>query len=256
MRRLVVGGLWLVWIWAAVTDPGAARGDTTKPVQPDERLPAILVEASTATWKPRGRVLFDVTATVRNKLSGAGFPIVRDATEPHDLTLTLEYREERGRPYDFTTYETIVTGRFQLEGRGSTPLLELTVQERSGAQLGGTPPYIDAIQRFESNPSVYFLGEIVRARVRGEPDRTPALIAGLRRELEAEASRLDPLSAPHTMMARESTVPRLAHQRAIRELGRLGDPEARPFLRELLSHEDPKIQQAAEQALLPSDPLP
>lgn len=255
-RRLVGGGLLVVWLWQALAIPLAVSGDTTRPARPGDPLPSILVEVRTATWKPRGRVLFDVTAAVRNRLSGAGFPIVRDAAEPHDLTLALEYREERGRQYDVTTYQTIVTGRFRLEGRGATPLLEFTVQERSGEQLGGTPPYIDAIQRFETNPSVYFLGEIVRGRVRGDPARAAALMAGLRRELQSETSGIDPLSAPHTMMAGESILPRLAHQRAIRELGHLDDPEAVPFLRELLSHKDPGIQQAARQALAPSAPLP
>lgn len=247
-RLLVGGGLLLVW--AVLSSPLEARDETTGPAQPNEPLPSILVDVSTATWKPRGRVLFDVTATVRNKLSGVGFPVVRDEAEPHDLILMLEYREERGRQYDFTTYQTIVTGRFRLEGQGSTPLMDLTVQERSGEQLGGTPPYIDAIQRFETHPSVYFLGDIVRERLRGEPARAAALMAGLRRELQAGTARIDPLSAPHTMMAGETTLPRVALQRAIRELGRLGDPEAVPFLRELLSHQDPTIQQAAGQALV------
>ncbi len=255
-RRGVAGGLLLALIWAALANPLAVRGDTMTPARPNDPLPSILVEVQTATWKPRGRVLFDVTATVRNKLSGAGFPIVRNAAEPHDLTLALDYREEQGRQYDVTTYQTIVTGRFRIEERGSAPLLDLTVQERSGERLGGTPPYVDAIQRFETNPSVYFLGEIVRGRLRDEPTRSRALIAGLRRELQAATSGVDPLSAPHTMMVGDSTVPALAHQRAIRELGRLGDPEAVPFLRELLLHKDPEIQQAARQALLPSSPLP
>lgn len=254
---LLVGGvLPVVWSWAGLANPLAARGDTAVPARPSDPLPSILVEVSTATWKPRGRVLFDVTATVRNKLGGAGFPIVRDAAEPHDLTLTLDYREEQGRQYDFTTYQTIVTGRFRLEGQGSPPLLDLTVQERSGEQLGGTPPYVDAIQRFETHPSVFFLGDIVRERLRGEPARASALIAGLRRELLAAQAKVDPLSAPHTMLIGESALPGLAHRRAIRELGRLDDPEVEPFLRELLSHQDPKIRQAAEHALAGTESHP
>lgn len=249
MRLLLAGGLVLVWNVAAWVTPPEARSDGQSPPQAKDPLPSILVDVNTATWKPRGRVLFDVTATVRNKLSGAGFPIVRDAAEPHDLTLTLDYREERGRQYDFTTYQTIVTGRFRLERPGSTPLLDLTVQEQSGEDLGGTPPYIDAIQRFETHPSVFFLGDIVRGRLRGESARAPALMAGLRRELQAESAGVDPLSTPHTMTVADSTLPKLARHRAIRELGRLGDPQAVPFLRELLSHEDPEIQQTAGQAL-------
>lgn len=239
LRLLLGSGLLLVWACAAPADAPAA----------DAPLPSVLVEVRTATWKPRGRVLFDVKATVRNKLSGVGFPIVRDAEQPHDLTLKVDYREERGRQYDVTAYQTIVTGRFRLEGQGSTPLLELSVQERSAEQLGGTPPYIDAIQRFETNPSVFFLGDIVRERLQGERGRAPALMAGLRRVLRKDASRIDPLSAPHTMMAAESSLPRVARHRAIRELGRLGDPRAVPFLRELLSHDDPAIRQTAGQAL-------
>ncbi len=248
-RLLAVGGLLQIGLWAGLVNPLAARGDMQVPGQPNDPVPSILVEVNTATWKPRGRVLFDVTATVRNKLSAAGFPIVRDEAEPHDLTLTLEYREEQGRQYDFTTYQTIVTGRFRLERPGSTPLLDLTVQEQSGEDLGGTPPYIDAIQRFETHPSVFFLGDIVRGRLRGESARAPALMAGLRRELQAESAGVDPLSTPHTMTVADSTLPKLARHRAIRELGRLGDPQAVPFLRELLSHEDPEIQQTAGQAL-------
>ncbi len=249
MRLPLAGGLLLVWSVAAWVTPPEARSDGQSPPQAKDPLPSILVDVNTATWKPRGRVLFDVTATVRNKLSGAGFPIVRDAAEPHDLTLTLDYREERGRQYDFTTYQTIVTGRFLLERRGSSPLLDLTVQERSGEELGGTPPYVDAIQRFETHPSVFFLGEIVRGRLRGDSARAPALIAGLRRELQAESAGIDPLSTPHTMTVGDTTIPALARHRAIRELGRLGEPEAVPFLRELLSHKDPNIQHAAGLAL-------
>lgn len=248
-RRLVRGGMVVAWAWTAVLTPLPARGAATVPAQLQDPLPSILVDVSTTTWKPRGRILFDVTATVRNKLSRVGFPVVRDAAAPHDLTLTLDYGEERGRQYDLTTYQTIVTGHFRLEGRDSTPLLDFTVQERSGDQLGGTPPYIDAIQRFETNPSIFFLGDLVLARLRGEEARAPALVAGLRRELGGETSGIDPLSAPHTMMMGESHLPRLAHRRAIRELGRLGGAAAVPFLRDLLSHDDPTIQHAARRAL-------
>lgn len=246
----LAGGL-LVLCGTALLVPAPAAGSDRPPVraEQDDSLPSILVEVRTATWKPRGRILFDVTATVRNRLSSAGFPIVRDAAQPRDLTLTLDYREKRGRQYNFTTYQTIVIGRFQLESQDSSRILDLRVQEQSGQELGGTPPYIDAIQRFETHPSVYFVGDIVKGILRGEPDRALALIAGLRRELETESSGIDPLGAPHTMTAEDSALPQLARQRAIEELGQLGGPQVVPFLRDLRSHKDPEIQQAARHAL-------
>lgn len=248
--------------WAACAGLAGPPAVTATTVEREPTLPAVTVDVRTATYKPRGRVLLDVLGLVRNRLRDAQIPLARDGSAPGTVTLSVDYQEERGAQYEFDTYATIVTGRFRLTGPDSAPLFDMTVRERSGEELFGTPPYIDAIQKFETNPYVYFLGNVVREHLVGRGDETAALIHGLREMMGAEAAGFDPLSAPHTMLEAETTYPTRARERTVRELGRLGDPRAVPVLTELLSHSDETTRTLAAQALAgitehgPAGPLP
>ncbi len=214
-----------------------------------EKDRAILVEARHATWMPRGRTLMDVNPLLRNKLRVAGFRVVAKASDPHLLTLTVDYREERGRQYRIDQYGTNITCRIHLDHARSGSLLDLTVQESSGAQLFGTPPYVEAVQKFETNPYFYFLGDLIRGRALTGLDTTASLIRGLQRVIEATPEEFDPLRAPHSMAPSETGYATQARENTIDELGRLKDARAVPLLTRLLRDQDPRTRRLSVIAL-------
>ncbi len=243
-------GLVIGWVFSLV--PGdwtraqavAAQGDAAR-----DPARTILLEVTSSTWVPRGRTLTEVGPGIRNKLRSAGFTVVSDASVPHAQTLSVAYREARGRQYRIDTFGTEITCRLRLEHAALGTLLDVTVRESSGEQYLGTPPYIEAIQEFETNPYVYFLADLVKGRVVSGLDVTESLIEGLERLTKVTTSGYDPLSAPHSMTHLETGWAGAARNRTIVELGRLGDPRAVPLLTHLLTDSDPKARRLSAVAL-------
>ncbi len=249
VRAFVFFGLAIGWLCAGL--PGSQAQQARPPAEESsvQESRTMYVEARTATWKRRGRTLMDVAPLVRNKVRSAGFQVVPKASDPHVLTLTVDYREERGRQYRFDVYGTDITCRIHLEHSRSGTLLDLTVRESSGDRLLGTPPYVEAVQEFETNPYVYFLGDLVRGRAISGLDTTESLIRGFQWSIEADTEKFDPLSAPHSMASSETGYARLARDNTIDELGRLGDPRAVPLLMTLVRDTDPRVRRLSALAL-------
>ncbi len=247
---VVLAGLVIALFLAEVPTAGAGA----RPVAMDggrsgETLPSVFVDASTTTWMRRGRTLMDIEGLVRKKLSSAGFRIVPQETDPRDLLVSVDYREDRGVQYSVDSYGTEITCRIRLEQGEGVTLFNLVVRESSGDQMHGTPPYLEAIHKFQTNAYVYLLGDLVKGRaVRGE-DVTESLIRGLARLAEADPADFDPRSATHTMMDFESGYATQARANTIRELGQLKVVEAIPLLTELLDHSEPQVRELSASAL-------
>lgn len=204
-----------------------------------------------STWHPRGRSMSQIVPSIRVKLAAAGFAIVPDQADPHDLTLHVNYREERGKQYRFDTYGTKIICTFLLQRLSGETLLDVTIREESSDYDFGTAPYLEALEKFDTSPYFYFLGEIVKGRVFATTDQTEALIQGLSRMVQAEPRRDAPLPAggDYSMAQSETVYSLLARENTIKELGRLKDARAVPVLTCLLTHGSPPVRLAAVEAL-------
>lgn len=211
----------------------------------------IYIDLMFATWHPRGRSMSQVAPAIRVKLATAGFTVVPSQTDPHDLTLQVAYREERGKQFRFDTYGTRVTCTFLLQPPSGKTLLDLTIREESSDYDFGTAPYLEALEKFETNPYFYFLGEIVKGRVYEKADATDILIQGLSRMVQAEPRRDGPAptGGDYSLAQSETVYSLLARENTIKELGRLKDVRAIPVLTSLLTHSSPQVRLMAIEAL-------
>ncbi len=212
---------------------------------------SVYIDLTFFTWHPRGRTLSQIGPALKIKLTNAGFTVVPRASDPHDLTLKVRYREERGQQYKFDTYGTEITCEVKLEHASVGSLLDLTIRETSGAYDSGTPPYLEALERFDTNPYFYFLGEIVSSRTRSRSDVTEALIRSLQQMIQAETPKTEQLQDAHGFLPVESIYPALVRENTIRELGRLRDGRAVPVLTALLGHASRQTRLASIEALTP-----
>jgi hypothetical protein len=177
------------------------------------------------------------------KLNAAGFTVVQNRTDPHELTLTVEYREDRGKQFPIDLYGTDITCAITLEHVQQGRLLRLTIRESPTYADRDTGPYIEVLHRFETNPYFYFLGDLVKGGSVSRLDVTGSLVQGLQRLVDDEPHRTS--SAAETdsnpanpMLASDVFFARQARDNAIIELGRLKDPRAIPLLTKLLEHRD------------------
>lgn len=241
-------------LMAIVVIPTSAPALTEGPTLNDREFElvrqakSIYVEASTWTWRSRGRVSFPLVPSLRLKLENAGFTVVTDRTEPHDLTLRVVYREERGRQFRIDLYGIEIVCRITLDHAAQGTLLNLVIRESSTYQDLDTGPYVEVLHRLETNPYFYFFGDLVKGRVADRLDITGALVQGLQRfvshePVEAPPNPADTLPDATILHARQ------ARDRAIGELARLEDPRALPVLTKLLWHRDPQVRISSLQAL-------
>jgi hypothetical protein len=186
---------------------------------------------------------------VRRKLTAAGLATVRERTEPHELTLVLDYREERGREYGIDHYGTDFSCRVLLEHKTLGPLLDYTIREPAPSEETATPPYLESLARLEANPYLYLIGDLVRGRVLSRLDRTGALVQGLERLNDFDSSKLDHPQDGHSMAPTEVVYLSQAQENTIRELGRLQEPRAVPALERLVRHKERRLRLAAVEAL-------
>ncbi|HET8580567.1 MAG TPA: HEAT repeat domain-containing protein [Nitrospiraceae bacterium] len=214
----------------------------------------IYVDVAFSTWMPRGKSLTDVAPTLRTSMASAGFNVVRNSTDYHDLTLKVDYREERGKQYKFDMYGTDITCLIRLEHPELGSLLDMTIKESSANPESGTPPYLETLERFQTNPYFYFLGQFVKASISARLNRTGVLLQSLQRLVDNEYRRSD-LRAPDLgdgmleMVQGETLYPQLVRENTIRELGRLKDPRAVPLLTTLLGHGNRQVRLLSVHAL-------
>jgi hypothetical protein len=89
----------------------------------------VYIDATTSTWRSRGRVSFPLVPSLRRKLAAAGFTVVQEETDAHDLVLKVDYREERGKEIRFNLYGTEITCAVRLELLQGGTIMDLTIRE-------------------------------------------------------------------------------------------------------------------------------
>jgi hypothetical protein len=230
-RRMAWSALLAAAVWALGVVEHADAADANERVLTDAEYArvaeakAVYIDLTFSTWHPRGRTLSQIGPALKIKLSNAGFTVVPKESDPHDLTLKVRYREERGQQYKFDTYGTEITCDIKLEHVSAGLLLDLTIRETSGAY--------------------------VSARTRSRSDVTQALIQSLQRMLQAETPKTEQLQDAHGFLPGESLYPTLVRENTIRELGRLRDDRAAPVLIALLGHTSRQTRLDSIEALRP-----
>lgn len=209
----------------------------------------IYIELTTTTWMPRGRTMTLIEPNLRTKMESAGFTVVRDPTDAHDLTLKVEYHEKRGQQIRVDMFGTHITCLIGLGHVSLGPLLRMTIRESSTYPGTGTPPYLEVLEKFEANPYYYFLGDVVRGQVVSRLDITSGLIEALQRLVPQGPPTEDDRGFEHSLLASETLYAMLARENTIHEFGQLKDARAVPVLTSQLRHSRRQVRLLALEAL-------
>ena len=243
-----------VAILALAVGTSVFMGATTVQSAGSVKTDTVYIDADTASWRSKGRVSFPLVPSIHRKLVEAGFIIVPESEQPHDLALKVRYREERGREIRFNLYGTDIDCTVRLERRDGTVLLDISIRESSPEGPAVTAPYTDVVQQLEANPYYYFLGEIIKERVFSGMDTTGGLITAFARLTE----RRDPIygsmaGAPpnpgDTLPPAEELYVREVRANTMREFARLNDKRAIPVLTGILNHPEWRVRRNAVNAL-------
>lgn len=220
--------------------------------------PSVYVDVVAETWKTRGRLLYDIEGSVLRNLASAGFHVVRHQDDMHELTLVVRYREERGEQYDINAYGTVIHGKFYLDSPQSESSWQFTISETSNNSISGPPPYLDALERFETNPYYFFLGDILRGHVQQDLEPRRGLLFALERMMSLEGSLIntdrtvssDMLKPPepHAMPVSQELYATTAVRRALDKYVDSGDRRVIPMLFRLIHHQDPAVRIGAIEA--------
>lgn len=210
----------------------------------------VYIQARTETWRSRGRVSFAVVASLRTKLTAAGFAVTLDETEPHDLVLRADYRETRDREYRFGLHGTAITCGLRLENPQGELLFGLTIQEYPPDDPAVTAPYREVVHKLETDPYYYFFGEIVKGKVEEGLDLSGALLAAFVRLTEDMEPQYGSMKGPppnpgETLPPPETLWVREVRENTAREMVRLEEPRAVPVLTKLLGHPDWQVRSLA-----------
>jgi hypothetical protein len=202
----------------------------------------IYLNLDTSTWRPRGRISFGIAPTLRLKLVKAGLGVIQDPAAPHDATLEVKYREERGRQISVNSFGTDITFMVRLHDEQEQHPLSLVIHESPSYADLVNAPYVEVVEKLQANPYFYFIGDIVHERMQTHADTTGALILALERHYDHELHP-QPVTPLDTLVSPGETFPDLdalfsaaAQQNAIDELGRLKDSRAINLLERLTSH--------------------
>lgn len=223
--------------------------------QPAARTePVVYLDVQASTWRPRGRISFGIEPVLRMKLISAGFGVTQDPREQHDLTVRVEYREERGERIAVNLYGTDITCRVFLIDPQSEQTQFISIQESPSYADLVNAPYVEVVEKLETNPYFYFLGHIVRGWYQNL-DTTGALIQALDRQFDEELHR-PPATPMDTLVSPAETFPDLqahfapsAHVNTVDELGRLRDARAIDLLERLMIQADRNIRLRAVVAM-------
>jgi hypothetical protein len=189
------------------------------------------------------------------KLTSAGFAVTEDPETPHDLTLTVDYREERGKPISISLSGTEITCVMFLDHPQQGRLLYTKIHEKPRYAELVTAPYVEVVEQFQTNPYFYFVGDLIRGRIDADLDTTGALIQAVDRQFDRErhprvATPLDTLESPaETFPDLDLHFADSARENAVEELGRLKDPRAIELLKTLMFHSEPRTRLLAVLAL-------
>lgn len=253
MRLLFFSSVLLVGLTAALSS--SAQDAPIEPTAGLRKPPVIYLDVNTSTWRTRGRVSFALTPALKSKLTSAGFAVTQDPETPRDLILTVDYREERGKPISLGLSGTEITCLVALDDPRRGRLLATRIHESPSYAELVTAPYVEVVEKLQENPYFYFLGDLIRGSVEDHLDLPGALVQALAHRFERQLHQRVPTPFD-TLLSPAETFPDLdlyyasrAWENAIEELGRLKESRAIPVLERLMLHSDRRIRLRAILAL-------
>jgi hypothetical protein len=206
--------------------------------------PVVYLDVQASTWRSRGRISFGIEPVLRMKLTSAGFTVTQDPEQPRDLTVRVEYREERGERIAVNLYGTDIICRIHFDRLEPARVQQsISIRETPSYSELISAPYVEVVEKLETNPYFFFLGHIVRGWHQ-DLDTTGALIQALERQFNEELHRL-PVSPMATLVSPAETFPDpedhfkpSAQVNSVDELGRLKDTRALELLERLMRQAD------------------
>src|SRR5437764_15322671 len=96
---LVSGVVAIGLLWGGLSASAGERTLTDAEYERVGHAKTIYMDIAFSTWMPRGKSLADVAPSLRISLASAGFTVVRNPTDPHELTLKVNYREGHGKQF-------------------------------------------------------------------------------------------------------------------------------------------------------------
>jgi hypothetical protein len=255
MKLLLLSSLFFIGLTAASLSATAQDTPGYPAATGFGREPVIYLEVHAGTWRPRGRISFSIIPSLRMKLTSAGFSVTQDSERPHDLTLTVDYREERGKQLSINLYGTEIICVIVLDHAQQGRLLFTKIHESPAYAELVTAPYVEVVEKFQANPYFYFLSDLIRGRIDDQLDITGALIRAVDRHVDRErhpriATPLDTLESPaETFPDLDLHFAASAQENAVEELGRLKDSRAIELLKSLMFHSEPRTRLRAVRAL-------
>jgi hypothetical protein len=218
------------------------------------RKPIIYLEVLASTWKPRGRISFGIVPLLRTKLNAAGYQVTQDSSTHHDATLTVRYREERGRQISLALHGTDIRCTMTLSYAGDPRTVQFAIHESPEYAGLISAPYIEVMDSFQTNPYFYYLGAVIQGWIGAQQEPLGSLIQALERDLYPvavrEATPFDTLVSPaETFDDLDEHFAPAARNRTIEELGRARDRRALDLLLRLTTHPDRFVRVYALRAL-------
>ena len=259
MRLLLLSSLFCIGLTAAALSASAQNTPGHPVATGFGQRPTIYLDVHAGTWRPRGRVSFGIIPSLRMKLISAGFAVTQDPEGSYDLTLTVDYREVRGKQLSINLYGTEITCLIVLDHPQQGRLLSTNIHESPSYAELVTAPYVEVVEKFQTNPYFYFLGDLIRGRIDDQLDMTGALIQAVDRHFDRErhpriATPLDTLESPaETFPDLDLHFGSWAQENAVEELGRLKDSRAIELLKTLMFHSEPRTRLRAVLALAEFD---
>jgi HEAT repeat protein len=249
-------GLWstVAFLMLHLDVGGHVRADQLNDQPVVTAAPVVYLDVQASTWRPRGRISFGIEPVLRMKLTSAGFGVTQDPQRQHDFTVRVEYREERGQPVAVNSYGTDIFCRILLDHSQWDRRQLISIHESPSYRDLVHAPYVEVVEKLETNPYFFFLGDIVRGWHR-QLDTTGALIEALDRQFSEELHR-PPATPMDTLVSPAETFPDMeahfapaAEENTVDELGRLGDARAVELLERLMMKADRNMRLHAVHAM-------
>lgn len=218
-----------------------------------QEIPPLFMETTASTWKRRGRFYYDIEASIRVNFAASGLTVVRNKEDHHEVTLFVDYKEIKGRRLGINSFETIISGAFMLEHHEMGPLLEIRIQESSLPPSPAVPLYLVALERFQTNPYYFFLGDIIREHLDHVGDVDAILLRSLEQTIENHEP-LDPDQIRFTEMGHSTVTEQRFYEPAairhtVQKFVRKDDTRIVPILVPLLQYPEKQVQVEAIRAL-------
>jgi len=220
----------------------------------------IKLEATSSTWR-EGEEPYDIYSAIKKNLKRMGFKVVSEESASYDGALFVDYKETKRGKYLSGGYGTSIRCNLRLCDKTDKLLFEKEIFTGTSFSVKvGSSLYEDAVNNFENEPYLKYLGEIIATKF-GVGDEVSVLISALKDrdsntrwkaagELgEKKLGEIGDTRAVEPLIQVLKDKDRDGRLTAARVLGVIGDTRAVEPLIQLLRDEDRGVRMSAARAL-------